>query len=236
MESLLNNFKKNYNLEFFDCNEKKFLDILKKNYVHLHRDPIECFCNDVLCPHKTNINPVSVFLLRKELENCFSFKKNILENLHFNSIEIQNVESISSKFNPYIPDETKIPINNLYNRFMFPIKFDKHGDILLFKGTLSILEGFYFENDCVDKIIVDFNGNRLEFFKNRDYFLNSFPILYDCLSYTQIIFEFYKNGKLVDITNQNGKMIGGFLPKTINCDYCFINDKVKYSDGCIYLF
>ena len=131
---------------------------------------------------------------------------------------------ISSKFNPYIPDETKIPINNLYNRFMFPIKFDKHGDILLFKGTLSILEGFYFENDCVDKIIVDFNGNRLEFFKNRDYFLNSFPILYDCLSYTQIIFEFYKNGKLVDITNQNGKMIGGFLPKTINCDYCFIND------------
>ena len=84
--------------------------------------------------------------------------------------------------------------------------------------------------------MLSIDGQNVNIPKVGEYFLNSFPILYDCLSYTQIIFEFYKNGKLVDITNQNGKMIGGFLPKTINCDYCFINDKVKYSDGCIYLF
>ena len=170
----------------------------------------------------------------------FFSKKNILENINFNSFEIQNVETLylgkEIENNFYAPDDLKIPDckDKIYNRFMFPIKFNKEGDIFLFRNYLSILEGFYFENDVVDKIIVEFNENKVEIPKVGDYFLNRFPILLDCLSYTQINFKFYKDGNVVDVKNGGGKMIGGFLPEKINF-YNYKNDIVEYSLGSLIL-
>jgi hypothetical protein len=118
----------------------------------------------------------------------------------------------------YVPDKLKIlnRKDKLYNRFMFPIQFNKEGDIFLFRNYLSIIEGFYFENDIVDKIIVEFNEVKIEIPKVKDYFLNSFPILLDCLCLIQINFIFYKDENVVDIKNGGGKMIGGFLPEKNN--------------------
>ena len=217
MENLLNSYKQKYNSEYFNCHEKQFLDILEdKDNKSFRGRPLNYVYN----------SDYELVLKITRLENCFTLKTGILENLDFNSFEIQNVESLFLDKNI---DETKVPKDKIYNRFMFPIELE-NGNIREYRNYLSIIEGFYFENDSVDKVIVCINGNKINIPKVGEYFLNSFPILLDCLFFNKIIFTFFKDGNQLDTENVNGKMIGGFLPQKIT-NYIFKNDKIMYCDG-----
>ena len=218
MENLLNSYKQKYNSEYFNCHEKQFLDILEdKDNKSFRGRPLNYDYN----------SDYELVLKITRLENCFTLKNGILENLDFNSFEIQNVESLFLNKNI---DETKIPKDKIYNRFMFPIKFE-NGNVREYRNYLSIIEGFYFENDTVDRVIVCINGNKINIPKVGEYFLNSFPILLHCLNFVRLNFKFYKNGNEINVGNRNGKMIGGFLPNKINNEYRFKNDKIIYGDG-----
>ena len=221
MQELLNQYKNTYNLDFYDCDEEKFF-IFSEEYKNFSYKNPGCDCNDQYCPHKLKINSLANMFLQSNLEQCFTVKKNIFQNIDLDSFEIKNTENI-------ILEGAK-QITNFYNRFMFPIKFVENGKISLYRDFLSIVEGFYFENESVDKIIAYFNGNKINIPLKGKYFLNSFPILLDSLFYNRIVFTFYKDGNIVNLENKDGKMIGGFLPQKLT-NYRFLNDKIKYLDG-----
>ena len=244
MESLLNTYKGKYNLEYYDCDEKKFLEILKENYFELYPDPINCNCRDDFFPHKSNVNPVSNFFLKSQLQNCFSFKKNILpKNLDINLWKkITNFHYAFTRFTNF--DCRNKNINDIVEN----IVLDKRPSIILtrigvlrelMKSKNKYLVDIIFGLKCREKLLKIETNDCILFFHGLWYLF-----LDDCKSsnleivpseeggnndnelvYIGVNFEQFKNekyymkwGSLVgDIHDQNVYLVDGLIQNTLGC-------------------